>query len=83
MEKVYGNDFPFLKAALFKDYVRQIREAYPNTDICFVYTTAEVYVKAMVEEGKPVYAVEEDEKVADFRYIQTDKRNTVNLVQSI
>ena len=27
MEKVYGNDFPFLKASLFKEYVGQIREA--------------------------------------------------------
>ncbi len=44
--------------------VRKTWETYPNTDICFVYTTAEVYVKAMVDEGKPVYAVEEHEKVA-------------------
>jgi hypothetical protein len=27
MEKVYGNDFPFLRASLFKEYVGQIREA--------------------------------------------------------
>jgi hypothetical protein len=26
MEKVYGNDFPFLRASLFKEYVGQIRE---------------------------------------------------------
>jgi hypothetical protein len=44
--------------------VRKTWEAFPNTDICFVYTTAEVYCKAMVDEGKPVYANEEHEKVA-------------------
>lgn len=27
MEKVYGNDFPFLKASLFNAYIRQINEA--------------------------------------------------------
>lgn len=44
--------------------VRKTWEAYPNTDICFVYTTAEVYCKAMVDEGKPVYAIDQHEKVA-------------------
>jgi hypothetical protein len=27
IEKIYGNDFPFLKASLFNQYVQQIREA--------------------------------------------------------
>ncbi len=44
--------------------VRKTWEAFPNTDICFVYTTAEVYCKAMVDEGKSIYAIDEHEKVA-------------------
>lgn len=45
--------------------VRKTWEAFPNSDICFIYTTAEVYCRAMVDEGKPVYAVDEHEKVAN------------------
>ncbi|SDM49302.1 SGNH/GDSL hydrolase family protein [Kriegella aquimaris] len=44
--------------------VRKTWAAFPNTDICFIYTTAEVYCRAMVDEGKTVYAVDEHEKVA-------------------